>query len=144
MTIMHLFNDVLQEFLHLVSQESLLPAFQILIVSTTCCLQFVKDHLFCYLKTNFLQSLILGFVSEFTVYIETVQIFSQIELLVRIQMHSKGYLPVYYMYLYKQIFCFLFFKVFSILFSGQYLRVKCSFQALSCYGSRHIADDQCQ
>lgn len=142
MTIMHLFNDVLQEFLHLVSQESLLPAFQILIVSTTCCLQFVKDHLFCYLKTNFLQSLILGFVSEFTVYFETVQIFSQIELLVRIQMHSEGYL--YYMYLYKQIFCFLFFKVFSILFSGQYLRVKCSFRALSCYGSRHIADDQCQ
>lgn len=99
MTIMPLFNDVLQEFLHLVSQESLLPAFQILIVSTTCCLQFVKDHLFCYLKTNFLQSLILGFVSEFTVYFETVQIFSKIELLVRIQMHSKGYL--YYMYLYK-------------------------------------------
>lgn len=142
MTIMPLFNDVLQEFLRPVSQVSLLPAFQILIVSTTCCLQFVKDHLFCYLKKNFLQSLILGFVSEFTVYFETVQIFSQIELLVRIQMHSEGYL--YYMYLYKQIFCFLFFKVFSILFSGQYLRVKCSFQALSCYGSRHIADDQCQ
>lgn len=142
MTIMPLFNDVLQEFLHPVSQESLLLAFQILIVSTTCCLQFVKDHLFCYLKKKFLQSLILGFVSEFTVYFETVQIFSQIELLVRIQMHSEGYL--YYMYLYKQIFCFLFFKVFSILFSGQYLRVKCSFQALSCYGSRHIVDDQCQ
>lgn len=142
MTIMPLFNDVLQEFLHPVSQESLLLAFQILIVSTTCCLQFVKDHLFCYLKKNFLQSLILGFVSEFTVYFETVQIFSKIELLVRIQMHSKGYL--YYMYLYKQIFCFLFFKVFSILFSGQYLRVKCSFRALSCYGSRLIADDQCQ
>lgn len=142
MTIMPLFNDVLQEFLHPVSQESLLLAFQILIVSTTCCLQFVKDHLFCYLKKNFLQSLILGFVSEFTVYFETVQNFLQIEPLVRIQMHSKGYL--YYMYLYKQIFCFLFFKVFSILFSGQYLRVKCSFQALSCYGSRHIVDDQCQ